>query len=181
VPDPCAADGEFAALAGGGVQRIEDGGPVVGVDGRHDGDADGARGVEAEQVGDGLGGEGDPQPAVEDDHRVDAALHERAERGLAALQIAGEPPLPPPQRGLEGDQGGDPGHGQDDTEDGAHGEKAAHDEGDGDEGDGDEGDGDESDGEEDRGNDEEPGAPTGGHDRGRSRWLPHAGGGGHTV
>ena len=40
-------------------------------------------GSKPEQVGDGGGGEGDAQLVVEDEDGVDAALHERAERGLA--------------------------------------------------------------------------------------------------
>ena len=128
--------------------------------------ADGDGGVDAEQVGDGLGGEGDPELVVEDEHRVDAALHQRAEGGLAALQVAGQPALPAPQRGLEAHQDGEAGGGQERTDDAGPGEQAGDDQGDDDH---------------DAGHGEEPGAPAARRARDRSRWLPRDGRGGHTV
>ena len=56
---------------------------------------------------------------VEDDDRVDAALHEGAERGLAALQGAGEPVLALPQGDLEGHEGEQAAGGDDDAVRGA--------------------------------------------------------------
>ena len=123
-----------------------------------------AGGVEAEQVGDGLRDEGDAQRLVEDDDRVDAALHERAERGLAALQGAGQPALPVPEHGLRPDQDGETGQ-RDEHARGAGTAStptttAATTT-------------------RERRNDEQPGAPAAGRDRERSRWLPQDGGGGH--
>ena len=124
-------------------------------------------GVEAEQVGRRLRGEADPQVAVEDDDRVDAALHQGAEGGLAVVQGAGEPALPAvdsswtarnatsaaapmlaPRRAVEPD-------GQQAAE---HPATAPT-----------------------RGHREEPGASPAGRARACSRGLPQEGGGGHDA
>ena len=124
------------------------------------------RRVEAEQVGGRLGGEGDAQVAVEDDDGVDAALHERAERGLAAR--AGRRRAGADGRGRRrarrrrrrgprrpaGHRGGARRDGQQCAQ---HGHDGAR----------------------DRGHGEEPGAPSGGRGRVRSRRLPQDGGGRH--
>jgi hypothetical protein len=129
------------------------------VDGGLDGLPHHAVGVEAEQVGDGLGDEGDPQAVVEDDDGVDAALHERAEGHPAVVEGAGQLSLPAheDQLGAGGrDERGDSGQAAHDGVD-PDGQETAQD--------GDDGDGDPADG-------EEPGAPRVGSGRERSRRLP---------
>jgi hypothetical protein len=159
VPDAGGADGQLVVLARRAVQRAQERGGVVRVDGGIDGPAEDARGIEPEQVGDGLGDEGDPQPLVEDHDGVDAALDQRSERRLAAVQGTGQPGLPVPEHGL--------GAGQRDSSGDRDQERGGVDAGDCQHG-GDDG------GESDQqcGDGEQPGAPAAGRGRERSRRLP---------
>jgi hypothetical protein len=93
-------------LAVRGARRAEEGGPVVGVDDVGEREAGQLPGPAAEEAGDGGGGEGDPQPLVEDDDGVDAAREQGVEGGPAGAQLVGEPVLAAAQRGERGRERG---------------------------------------------------------------------------
>ena len=118
---PGGAHGELAARVPRAVEGAEQGGGVVGVDDLGERQAERAGLVEPEQAEHDRRGEGDAERVVEDDDGVDAALHERAERGLAAPQVAAEAALPAPEHRQRDEQDGEAARGREEARHGAAG------------------------------------------------------------
>jgi hypothetical protein len=165
MTDTGGADGDLVGVAAA-VQTAGEGGAVVGMDRVDDLRADEAHRVDAEHVGHGLRGEGDVERLVEDQDGIETALDQCAERGLAAVQVAGEAALAQVEGGLDGDRNRQPDQRAHEAEGRAGGQ--------GDPEDGSDGDHESEDG-------EEPGTPILGRGGVRSRRLPQYGGGGHEV